>query len=181
MTGRPGVQANRDGTTVKRRARILMAASLGVTGATWPTALAYVLLRWVLRHDDVAWGLAKWLVPLNALVALAVSGLWTRRPPSEPMSLYVWGIGLGTLCGTCWMTAVGVSSGGALQGSWRMVLGGLLYGAPVGMTVGMLLGAEMALYDKWTEAREGRRGVWSPALYVALNLLAAWGILALCS
>lgn len=155
----------------------MLAFATGVAALTWPVALAARALQCIYGARP---GVVEEAVMFGLGVSIAVSGLATGysalRPPRTSLTWVLRCSVMGVVVGDLWLAV-----GAFVRASYDPIvlatsmLGGLLYGAPVGLFAGVLLGAGAAAIHR-IYLEEGMRRYLSLRKAVAVWLVASAGI-----
>jgi hypothetical protein len=157
------------------RSLVLMAALVSLT---WPVAVAHAALRYIFTRPYVADAAAALAVPASAAIACVVAAISCRRPSNDPIAWVVRCALSGALVGDLWLACGAyVHAQRSADVLWRTMIGGLLYGGPVGLVAGMGLGAELVVLQRWSERGGSWRRGWPFVLTsVFLNALCGIGL-----
>lgn len=145
------------------------------TALTWPMALGYGALRFAFARPYVACEASTIAIAISIGVALVAVVVFRRRPPTEPVSWLFIGAIFGAILGDIWL-ALGayVQSDKTIGAFGWTLLGGFLYAAPIGLIIGMILGAEVMALQRWNSRLAGPKSVWMrQVMFVAVNAVVA--------
>jgi len=145
---------------------------------TWPMAVAHLALRYAFTRPYVADQAARLAIPASVLVAVIAVAISFRRPPKDAVSWVFRCAASGAILGDLWL-ALGayVHAQHAFREFLATLLGGILYGMPVGLVVGMALGAEVITLRHWAERFGAGLSIRRfAAITVIINALVAIGI-----
>jgi hypothetical protein len=145
------------------------------TALTWPMALAYGALRFAFARPYVANEASTIAIAISTGVALIAVAIFRRRPPADPVSWVIIGALFGAILGDIWL-ALGayVQSNRTIGAFGWTLLGGFLYAAPIGLIIGMILGAEVMALQRWNSRRAGPQNSWMrQVMFVAVNAVVA--------
>lgn len=145
------------------------------TALTWPMALAYGALRFAFARPYVAYEASTIAIAISTGVALIGVVILRRRPPAEPVSWVFIGAIFGVILADIWL-ALGayVQSDKTIGVFGWTLLGGFLYAAPIGLIIGMILGAEVMALQRWNSRLAGPKNIWMrQVMFVAVNAVVA--------
>ena len=160
---------------VRFRWLVLTAALVALT---WPMSVAHAALGYIFIRPEVADAAAVLAFPVSAVIAGVAAAVSLRRPSLDPVA-WVFRCALsGALVGDIWLACGAyVQAHRSAEVLWGTMLGGLLYGAPVGLVIGMALGAEMLVLHHWAERSGGRLLGWPFVIIAVLvNFICGVGV-----
>jgi hypothetical protein len=151
-------------------ARSLVVAA-GMISLTWPIVVAQACLRVAFPRPIVAHEATAIAIPISIVCSIIATALSVRRPPQEAGEwLFRCGVA-GGLLGEVWL-ALGLYMNyrGTPDELAGVLVRGLLVAVPIGFVVGLALGTEMAVIDRWARRMSSWRYAKTvPVLTVMAN------------
>lgn len=138
---------------------------------TWPLAIAHVGLRFAYSRPYIIAEAERIAIPASFGVAAIAFSIMHRWRPKDEMAWFVLCAALGAILGDVWLAL-----GEYVKENWtivvlaRSLLGGVLFAAPIGLVVGMVLGLEIIALRLWHCRLQLRGSRTMPAIAVITNV-----------